>query len=109
MTASLPRSCTEAHARRSRLPTIRNDPREDEPVEQGQRLRAIVPLARRQADPQGMAYPIDGEVNLATEASATAAEGVLPPFFVRLLHTDARARSCCHSSRVPGRDPRPTP
>lgn len=77
----LPRSCTEAHARCSRIPTICTDPREEETVEQGQRLRAGVTLVRRQADPQGMASLIDGEGNLATEASATAAKGVLPPFF----------------------------
>lgn len=86
---------------RRRITAIRDQALKIEAFQKCLRLRAVVPLSSRQTHPQRIAQAIHRHMDFAAKTAPTPTQRLRSAFFVRLLHTDAPAQSCCQSSRVP--------
>jgi hypothetical protein len=78
-------------------------------INQNQSLGDVVSLPGSQAQPQGIAQTIDGNMDFGAEATATASQRLirlLVTFFVRLLRKDERGQGGYQSSHFPDRDQR---
>jgi hypothetical protein len=80
ITTSLPTCVHVGDEVGSRLAASRDHPLNGEPIEQSNRLGAVVALPGGHNRPQGMAQAIDGEVDLATDPTPTPTERLFAVF-----------------------------
>jgi hypothetical protein len=88
---------------------ICNQPLKVKAIHQNQRLDDVVSLSGTQAQAQGIAQTIDGNMDFSAEATPTPTQRLIRrvvTFFVRLPRTDERGQWCYPSSHFPNRDRR---